>query len=140
MAKKMRNFAAVLAISAVVGTMLLILVFLLPVGPMRRNVEKSVGDMLKTGDEIPEDAFSKYLWKNRETYTDAIMVQNAIERLPDKNAYEHAMWMYHYDLEEDVWTPEDSLKAFCESHENVNNMYLHIYARYCLRTCSEHST
>ena len=99
MAKKMRNFAAVLAISAVVGTMLLILVFLLPVGPMRRNVEKSVGDMLKTGDEIPEDAFSKYLWKNRETYTDAIMVQNAIERPPDKNAYEHAMWMYHYDLE-----------------------------------------
>ena len=126
----MRNFATILAISAVVGTMLLVLVFLLPVGPMRRNVEKSVGDMLKTGDEIPEDAFSKYLWKNRETYTDAIMVQNAIERLPDKNAYEHAMWMYHYDLEEDVWTPEDSLKAFCESHENVNNMYLHIYARY----------
>ena len=130
MAKKIRNFAAILAISAVVGTMLLVLVFLLPVGPMRRNVEKSVGDMLKSGDEIPEDAFSKYLWKSRETYTDAIMVQNAIERLPDKNAYEHAMWMYHYDLEEDVWTPEDSLKAFCESHENVNNMYLHIYARY----------
>ena len=130
MAKKIRNFAAILAISAVVGTMLLVLVFLLPVGSMRRNVEKSVGDMLKSGDEIPEDAFSKYLWKNRETYTDAIMVQNAIERLPDKNAYEHAMWMYHYDLEEDVWTPEDSLKAFCESHENVNNMYLHIYARY----------
>lgn len=52
MAKKMRNFATILAISAVVGTMLLVLVFLLPVGPMRRNVEKSVGDMLKTGDEI----------------------------------------------------------------------------------------
>ena len=65
MAKKIRNFAAILAISAVVGTMLLVLVFLLPVGPMRRNVEKSVGDMLKTGDEIPEDAFSKYLWKNK---------------------------------------------------------------------------
>lgn len=130
MAKKIRNFTAILAVSAVVGTILLVLVFLLPVGPMRKNVEKSVGDMLKTGDEIPEDAFSQYLWKNRETYTDAIMVQNAIERLSDKNAYEHAMWMYHYDLEEDVWTPEDSLKSFCESHENVNNMYLHIYARY----------
>ena len=113
MAKKIRNFAAILAVSAVVGTILLVLVFLLPVGPMRKNVEKSVGDMLKTGDERPEDAFSQYLWKNRETYTDAIMVQNAIERLPDKNAYEHAMWMYHYDLEEDVWTPEDSLKSFC---------------------------
>lgn len=84
MAKKIRNFAAILAVSAVVGTILLVLVFLLPVGPMRKNVEKSVGDMLKTGDEIPEDAFSQYLWKNRETYTDAIMVQNAIERLPDK--------------------------------------------------------
>ena len=99
MAKKIRNFAAILAVSAVVGTILLVLVFLLPVGPMRKNVEKSVGDMLKTGDEIPEDAFSQYLWKNRETYTDAIMVQNAIERLSDKNAYEHAMWMYHYDLD-----------------------------------------
>ena len=130
MAKKIRSFAAILAVSAVVGTLLLILVFLLPVGPMRKNVEKSVSNMLKTGDEIPEDAFSQYLWKNRETYTDAIMVQNAIERLPDKNVYEHAMWMYHNDLEEDVWTPEDSLKAFCESHETVSNMYLHIYARY----------
>ena len=68
MAKKIRNFAAILAVSAVVGTILLVLVFLLPVGPMRKNVEKSVGDMLKTGDEIPEDAFSQYLWKNRETY------------------------------------------------------------------------
>lgn len=45
---------------------------------MRRNVEKSVGDMLKSGDDIPEDAFSQYLWKNRETYTDAIMAQNAL--------------------------------------------------------------
>lgn len=53
MAKKIRNFAAILAVSAVVGTILLVLVFLLPVGPMRKNVEKSVGDMLKTGDEIP---------------------------------------------------------------------------------------
>ena len=49
MAKKIRNFAAILAVSAVVGTILLVLVFLLPVGPMRKNVEKSVGDMLKTG-------------------------------------------------------------------------------------------
>lgn len=43
MAKKIRNFAAILAISAVVGTLLLVLVFLLPVGPMRRNVEKVLG-------------------------------------------------------------------------------------------------
>lgn len=57
MAKKIRSFAAILTVSAVVGTLLLVLVFLLPVGPMRKNVEKSVSDMLKTGDEIPEDAF-----------------------------------------------------------------------------------
>ena len=56
MAKKIRSFAVILAVSAVVGTLLLVLVFLLPVGPMRRKVEKSVGDMLKTGEEIPEDA------------------------------------------------------------------------------------
>ena len=98
------------------GTILLVLVFLLPVGPMRKNVEKSVRDMLKTGDEIPEDAFSQYLWKNRETYTDAIMVQNAIERLPDKNAYEHAMWMYHYDLDTGYGNPK--AKCRCRSRDS----------------------
>ena len=81
MAKKIRNFAAILAVSAVVGTILLVLVFLLPVGPMRKNVEKSVGDMLKTGDEIPERCIFAVPVENRETYTDAIMVQNAIEEI-----------------------------------------------------------
>ena len=41
MAKKIRNFAAILAVSAVVGTILLVLVFLLPGKAIRKNVEKS---------------------------------------------------------------------------------------------------
>ena len=39
------------------------------------------------------------------------------------------MWAYHYDLEEDVWTPEQSLKALGEEW-NTDNMHLHEYSRY----------
>ena len=51
MAKKIRNFAAILAVSAVVGTILLVLVFLLPVGPMRKNVGMS-RKIIITGKQI----------------------------------------------------------------------------------------
>ncbi|MBO4980272.1 MAG: hypothetical protein J6C84_00020 [Lachnospiraceae bacterium] len=115
--------------SALLGTLLLVLVFCLPVEPMRKHVFASLDQILIREDQVGEDAFSGYLWEERETYTDAIMVQNAIEKVAGKNVYEHAMWAYHYDLEEDVWTPEQSLKALGEEW-NTDNMYLHEYSRY----------
>lgn len=124
-----RNIILLLLGSALLGTLLLVLVFCLPVGTMNRHVAESVDAMIKEADEIPESGFSNYIWTERETYTDAIMVQNAIERLEGKNPFEHAMWMYHNDLEEEFWTPEASLKAYCAG-EDTDNMYLHEYSRY----------
>lgn len=115
--------------SAILGTLLLVLVFCLPTERMKQHVAVSTEEMLKDADQISRNGFSNYIQTKRESYTDAIMVQNAIERIPGKNVFEHAMWMYHNDLEEEVWTPEDSLKAYC-TEQNTDNMYLHEYSRY----------
>ncbi|MCM1539819.1 MAG: hypothetical protein NC121_01005 [Blautia sp.] len=127
--KLLRNMAALLLGSALSGTLLLILVFCLPIEGMKRHVAVSVESMLKTSDEMSGEGFAAYIQTERESYTDAIMVQNAIERIPGKNIFEHAMWMYHSDLEEEVWTPENSLKAYCAG-QAADSMYLHEYSRY----------
>lgn len=124
-----KRMSVLLLGSAFSGTLLLVLAFCLPVDSMREHVFASVDRILMEEDRVGGDALSRYLWKERETYTDAIMVQNAIEKVEGKNAYEHAMWAYHYDLEEDVWTPEQSLRALSEDR-NTGNMYLHEYSRY----------
>lgn len=130
MKRNILHFVLLLLASAVVGTVLLLLVFCLPTTRMRHNAEKSIDAMIKADDEISEDAFSQYLWKNRESYTDAIMVQNALEKLPEKSVLEHMVWMYHYDVNPDTWEPENSIKAFCASDGDTEGMYLHTYARY----------
>ncbi len=121
--------AVLLLGSALLGTILLVLVFCLPTGRMKEHVAVSAGEMLGQKDRISGSRFFDYIQTNRETYTDAIMVQNAIERIPEKSVYEHAMRMYHNDLEEAFWTPEDSLKAYCAG-QDAATMYLHEYTRY----------
>ena len=128
MIKKMGRMALLLLGSAVLGTLLLVLAFCLPVERMRENVAVSVDSMIKDPEEVADNAFAQYVWSEKETYTDAIMVQNAIERIPGKNVFEEAMWVYHTDLEEEVWTPEASLKAFL-SEEGMEQSYLHEYSR-----------
>lgn len=127
-----KRMAVILAASAVAGTLLLVLVFCLPVERMKQNVAKSTDVMIKESEEVSEDTFSQYLWKNREIFTDAIMMQNAIEKIEGKNVYEHAMWVYHSDLNPEVgtnWTPEASIKAYCNP-ENEELLFLHEYSRY----------
>ncbi len=126
---QVKRMAAILTASAVLGTLLLTLVFCLPVGTMRKHVAASVDHIIIEESQVGADFFSQYLWRERETYTDAIMVQNAVEKIEGRNAYQHAMWAYHNDLEEEFWTPEVSLKALCDDW-NTDNMYLHEYSRY----------
>lgn len=121
--------AVLLLGSALLGTLLLVLVFCLPTGRMKQHAAVSAEEMLGGEDRISGSRFFDYIQTNRETYTDAIMVQNAIERIPGKSVFEHAMRMYHNDLEEAFWTPEDSLKAYCAG-QDTGSMYLHEYTRY----------
>lgn len=125
----LRNIILLLLGSAFLGTLLLLLIFCLPTETVRQHVAESVDDMMIDPDRFPENSFLNYVWSNSESYTDTIMLQNAFENIPDKNAFEHAMWVYHSDLEEEFWAPEDSLKAYCEGIDQ-SSMYLHEYSRY----------
>lgn len=127
--KLLRNMALLLIGSAVLGTILLVLAFCLPIGRMKQHVAVSVDVMLKETDQNSGNVFSDYIQAKRESYTDAIMVQNAIEEIPGKNVFEQAMWMYHNDLEKEFWTPEASLRAYCSGWD-TDNMFIHEYSRY----------
>lgn len=124
-----RNMILLLSGSVLLGILLLFLIFCLPTEPVRRHVAESVDDMMTDPDRFPENSFLNYVWSNSESYTDTIMLQNAFENIPEKNAFEHAMWVYHRDIEEEFWAPEDSLKACCEGIDQ-SSMYLHEYSRY----------
>lgn len=128
MVKLLQRMAVILLGSAMLGTILLILAFCLPVERMQQNVAASIDKVLLDAEDVGEDSFSQYVWLKRESYTDAIMVQNAIEKLEDKNVFEHAMWVYHNDLEPEYWAPEESLKAYCAGEDST--FYLHEYSRY----------
>lgn len=112
-----------------IGTLLLTLVFCLPVETVKRHVVESTGSLLADTSEETGTGIQEYIQKNRETFTDAIMVQNAFERITGKNPYEHAMWMYHLDLDPELWTPEATLKYLSEGGTS-EGMFLHQYSRY----------
>lgn len=129
-ANLLKRMILILIASAVLGTMLLVLAFFIPPERIRENVYASA-DVLLLNDisNISDNSFSRYIWQEREQYTDAIMVQNAMEQIEGKNAFEHAMWVYHSDLDPEIWSPEDSLRAYCTAL-NTEGMFLHEYSRY----------
>lgn len=118
-----------LAGSALLGTVLLVLAFCIPTGPIREHVNTSVDRMLRPEEKYPENPFLRHIWQHKESYTDSIMVQYAFEKIADKNAFEHAMWAYHYDLEDEIWAAEDSLRTVLADGE-PSGMYLREYSRY----------
>ena len=126
---KLKNIVIVLAGSALIGTLLLVLVFCIPTDRIRANVAKSVDRVLVNSEEFADNAFLQHVIQNKESYTDSIMVQYAFEKIDGKNAYEHAMWAYHYDLEEEIWASEESLRAVLEG-KDPSEMHLREYSRY----------
>ncbi len=126
---KIKNIAIILAGSALLGTLLLVLVFCIPTDRIRTNVAESVDRILVSSEEFSDNPFLQHVIQNKESYTDSIMVQYAFEKIAGKNAYEHAMWAYHYDLEEGIWASEESLRAVLEG-KDPSEMYLREYSRY----------
>lgn len=116
-------------VSVVLGVLLLTLVFCIPVNDVKKHVSVSVDRIIADLSEISGEGLRSYILERKETYTDAIMVQNAFEKIPGKNPYEHAMWAYHLDLDENVWTPEATLKYLSRGGDS-STMFLHQYSRY----------
>ncbi len=123
------KMAGMVFCSALLGTALLVLVFCIPTGRIRDHVASSVDSVLRNDDAVPDNAYLQYVFQNKEGYTDSIMVQYAFEKIPGKNAFEHAMWAYHYDLEEGIWAAEESLRAVLDGAD-TSRMHLREYSRY----------
>lgn len=125
----LKHMIILLAGSALLGTLLLVFVFMIPTDRIRQHVAGSVDSMLPDDADLPDNAFLRHVIKNKEGYTDSIIVQYAFERIAGKNAFEHAMWAYHHDLEEEIWAAEDSLRAVLNDTDPAQ-MHLREYSRY----------
>lgn len=121
-----RAFICLLA-GTVAGIFLLSAAFVLPTGPMLKHVEASAEQMF--GGDSEKNGFLQSIEQERETFTDAIILQNATEIAEGKNIIERVMMVYRHDLEEEAWSPEETLLAIC-SGADTNEMYLKEYARY----------
>lgn len=127
--RKIRNATLLLLCSALIGTALLTLAFLLPVEGARAHVEESLYEMLEIKEDENGDERRRFIVGLKENFTDTLMVQNALEHVEGKNALEHAMYIFHHDLQDDTtWMTEKSLSAFLR--RGTDGMYLKEYSKY----------
>lgn len=129
MKKRIRNMLIILLCSVMAGSLLLVLIYCLPVDSARAHVEESLYEMVEVENDPDGDALRKKIIGIKDNFTDCLMVQNTLERVEGKNLWEHAMYGYHYDLgNEPTWMTEKSLVAFLR--QGSEGMYLREYSRY----------
>lgn len=130
MKNRVKNVLIILSSSVLIGTFLLMLTFCLPVDSARAHVEESLYKMIEIKNDENGDAFRKSLVDLKIGFTDALMVQNALEKIEGKSIIEHAMYVYHYDIQEDdsTWLTEESLGIFLR--EGSDDLYLREYSKY----------
>lgn len=120
----------ILAGSVFAGALLLVLAFCIPTGRIADHVRASLDRMIPSEKETEQaGALERYIRTERESFTDAIMVQNSLDVMEGTSVYERAMMIYHHDLDPDAWTPEPSMKAYLDP-DNEEPFYIHQYARY----------
>lgn len=131
MKRRIKNILIILLSSVLLGTILLTLIFCLPVESARENVKESLYQMIEVKDDPAGDADRKYILSIKENFTDALMVQNALERVEGESMLAHAMYVYHYDLNDETyttWQTENSLITFLR--EGEDGLYLREYSKY----------
>ncbi len=131
MKKRIRNGILLLLCSVIAGSLLLTFIFSLPVEPARRHVSESLYEMIDIEEDPAGDVWRKKIVSLKDSFTDCLMVQNALERVDGKGPWSHAMYIYHHDLQDDTdttWRTEESLGAFFDMAPD--DMYLKEYSRY----------
>ena len=82
MARKIRNMVILILCSVMAGTLLLTATFLLPVEPARQHAEESLYDMIEVREDPKGDTLRKRIVGLKENFTDTLMVQNCLEKVP----------------------------------------------------------
>jgi hypothetical protein len=113
-----------------IGTLLMVLSFMLPSDVVKAHVSTGIDFVLaENKDDEALDGITKYILKGKESYTDSIMLQNAMEDVDNLNPFEQAMWMYHSDFDSEIWTPMDSIKFIVDGGD-ADSLELRSYGRY----------
>ena len=131
MKRRIKNTLITLICSVILGTLLLVGIFCLPVESAREHVRESLYDMIEIRDDEAGNPFRKWIVECKENFTDALMVQNALEKVEGKNPLEQAMYVYHYDLQDEAettWLTEESLVTFLQ--EGSEGLHLREYSKY----------
>ena len=129
MLRRIRNATILLFTGVLIGTLLLTLAFCLPVDRIRENVEDSLYHMLEVQRDEDGDQARKEWLSLKENFTECLMIQNALEHVEGKNPFEHAMYIYHYDLSDGTtWATEESLSV--SLRQGTEGMFLREYSKY----------
>lgn len=130
MKRRIKSILILLPCSVAAGVLLLMIIFLLPVDSAREHAKESLYQMSGIMEDPDGDPQRKAIVAVKENFTDFLMVQNALEKVEGKNILEHAMNIYHYDLqaEDTTWLTEKSLAAFLQ--QGSQGLYLKNYAKY----------
>lgn len=129
MKKRIKSIFFILPVSVLIGILLLIVVYALPVESARSHVKESLASMVAAQDQEIKDPIRRRVYEIKEIFTDVLMVQNALEQVEGKSVIEHAMYIYHYDLSDGTtWETEASLGTYL--NEGYEGMFLREYSKY----------
>lgn len=121
-----RNDILLLLGGSILGLTALLLVFLLPLGPMQTHVYWSLGMIEKEfTDEVLVDGYPSTMTGN---FTDCLMLEHAVYRSENHGLLEQVLHMYRGEsCEEGGWWPGQSLRDYLEG---VSQPREASYARY----------
>lgn len=130
MKKRIKNSLLILLSGVIVGTLLLTLIFCLPVESARNHVQESLYEMIDIKNDANGSLFRKSLVELKVSFTDTLMVQNALEKVEGKSPIAHAMYIFHHDVQDDetTWLTEESIGIFLK--EGTDNLFLREYSKY----------
>lgn len=130
MKRRIKNIFIILLSSVIMGTLLLTLIFCLPVEAARNNAEASLYEMIDIKNDANGNQFRKSIVALKVSFTDTLMVQNALERVEGQSPIAHAMYIFHHDIQDDetTWLTEQSIDIFLK--EGSDNLFLREYSKY----------
>lgn len=115
MIKAMLSLSGCLLGSIVLGTVLMILVYMLPVERMRGHLQASLPLLQAEFDN--SNVIYDYPTTLTGLFTDCIMLESAVYENPEHGLLDSAMQVYRGEKQEEYWTPGESLAEYIENGE-----------------------
>lgn len=126
--KKTRNSFFIIIIGVLVGFVLLLLAYEIPTNMMEKRVSNS-SEMLRREfeNDVVLDRFDgTYIG----TFTDCLMLQNAIYDTTEHSVFDSAIHIYRRDVSQETWEPGNSLIKYLTEHTGEEVSYTRYWHGY----------